>query len=76
MGRRVPGDTRMSEARHGVDCSKALHTKNGYLHAPDDDSPYDVDGVIYCGRCHAWIELPVPEGDNHEAVNRAVVGED
>lgn len=26
-------------------------TQNG-KHAPDDDTPYDVDGVSYCGRCH------------------------
>lgn len=40
--------------RHGVSCQKVSHatTERGYLHSDDDDSPYDVDGVMYCGRCH------------------------
>ena len=40
--------------RHPVDCRKALHDKpeGGYLHGEDDEAPYDVDGVRYCGRCH------------------------
>lgn len=33
-------------------CVKVPHTGTGYLHDEDDDSPYDVDGVRYCGRCH------------------------
>lgn len=33
-------------------CPKVQHTGTGYLHADDDDRPYDVDGVEYCGRCH------------------------
>ena len=39
---------------HGKTCRKALHTdpQGGYLHPADDDRPYDVDGVKYCGRCH------------------------
>jgi len=43
-----------SEAVHGLDCPKVFHDarRSGYLHAPDDDQPYDVDGVAYCGRCH------------------------
>lgn len=46
-----------AHSRHGVDCPKAEHERygGGYLHGPDDDSPYDVDGVLYCGRCHGWI---------------------
>lgn len=37
-------------------CKKVPHIqKGGYLHAANDDSPFDVDGVMYCGRCHsAW----------------------
>ncbi len=42
--------------RHGVDCEKVRHLGGGYLHAAYDDSPYDVDGVPYCGRCHQWLE--------------------
>ena len=40
--------------KHGVDCPKRFHDpiRTGYLHGPDDDTPYDVDGVSYCGRCH------------------------
>lgn len=26
--------------------------RGGYLHGEDDDSPYSVDGDLYCGRCH------------------------
>lgn len=35
-------------------CKKVPHIDRygGYLHGEDDDSPYDVDGVAYCGRCH------------------------
>lgn len=40
---------------HGKDCPKAMHLGEGYLHAADDDQPYDVDGVMYCGRCHGWM---------------------
>ena len=37
---------------HGIDCVKAPHGGDGYLHGPDDDEPYEVGGVHYCGRCH------------------------
>ena len=38
---------------HGKDCFKQVHiAESGYLHSENDDSPYDVDGVNYCGRCH------------------------
>jgi len=44
---------------HGVNCLKVDHAVGiSYGHAPDDDGTYDIDGVLYCGRCHAWIELP------------------
>lgn len=37
-------------------CQKVIHDgRQGYLHGPDDDSPYDVDGVRYCGRCHVAL---------------------
>lgn len=42
--------------QHGVNCRKVAHdADDGYLHAPDDDSAYDVDGVRYCGRCHEHL---------------------
>lgn len=40
---------------HGKDCPKAPHESPGMLHSIDDDSPYTVDGVTYCGRCHEYI---------------------
>lgn len=43
--------------RHGVSCLKAPHTRDGYLHSENDDGPYDVDGVTYCGRCHKGLGL-------------------
>lgn len=47
------------EVRHGETCKKNLHRSNSfaYLHSPDDDGPYDVDGVTYCGRCHESIGI-------------------
>ena len=51
----VPG-----ESDHAT-CPVAPHTGNGYLHAPEHMGPYDVDGVTYCGRCHAFISpQPAP----------------
>ena len=38
--------------QHGIDCRKAKHRGDGYLHSEDDDRPYEVDGVAYCGKCH------------------------
>lgn len=38
--------------KHGIECKKVEHTGEGYLHQSHDDSPYDVDGMSYCGRCH------------------------
>jgi len=43
--------------RHGLDCAKVTHVGPGHLHADDDDTAYFVDGVAYCGRCHAFIGL-------------------
>jgi hypothetical protein len=52
---------------HGKTCEKVPHEPDpriphqrlgrneGWLHAADDDSPYFVDGLRYCGRCHYWI---------------------
>lgn len=39
--------------RHGVNCHKVIHgTLPGFMHDASDDLSYDVDGIIYCGRCH------------------------
>lgn len=60
---------------HGAgQCEKIEHGgRTGYLHGPEDDSPYDVDGLKYCGRCHCWIppaysmsESTAPEGHKEE----------
>lgn len=38
-------------------CQKVPHDNpsGGYLHDENDDSPYDVDGMLYCGRCHVVV---------------------
>jgi hypothetical protein len=43
-------------------CQKAPHNdpSGGYLHAEDDDKPFDVDGVMYCGRCHVALDAHTP----------------
>lgn len=47
------------EIKHGVNCVKVQHNGGvhfgGYLHDANDDSPYEVDGYDYCGRCHHAI---------------------
>jgi dCTP deaminase len=40
---------------HGVNCHKIPHTGLGYLHGEFDDTPYAVDGLRYCGRCHTAL---------------------
>lgn len=53
-----PPERRKTALQHGVMCPKAPHTKgDGYLHHGDDDGPYWVDNVTYCGRCHFHIVL-------------------
>ena len=39
---------------HGFNCPKVFHDpqRSGYLHGSDDDSPFNDDGLSYCGRCH------------------------
>lgn len=51
--------------QHGVNCPKVIHkARGGYLHAADDDTPYDVDGCTYCGRCHYALDsAPGATGD-------------
>ena len=50
-------DPHPSEVIHGFNCPKVIHDPvwPGYLHDDNDDTPYDVDGVKYCGRCHYAI---------------------
>lgn len=56
----IVGATVPTPITHGVTCEKSPHVGDGYLHAPADDGPYDVDGVRYCGRCH--MVLPPETG--------------
>jgi len=32
------------------------------MHDEEHDGPYDVDGVLYCGRCHSWYNNPADHG--------------
>ena len=41
--------------QHGTECKKVEHVGGGYLHDSEDDTPYLVDGVKYCGRCHRGL---------------------
>jgi len=45
-----------TKVKHGVNCKKEPHVRDGYLHGEGDDSPYSVDGLMYCGRCHAALD--------------------
>ena len=47
--------------RHGTYCQKAPHSGRGYLHMANDDMPYLVDGVWYCGRCHVFMSKMLHE---------------
>lgn len=35
-------------------CPKVPHIGMGYMHEEDDDGPFVIDGVTYCGRCHLF----------------------
>lgn len=43
-------------------CEKVPHdpARGGYLHDEADDGPYDVDGCVYCGRCHHPLPHSAP----------------
>lgn len=44
-------------------CQKIPHSAGGgYMHDEEHDGPYDVDGVLYCGRCHSWYNNPADHG--------------
>jgi len=51
----LPWMGRGEDVKHGETCRKVAHVDGGYEHGADDDRPYDVDGVTYCGRCHEYI---------------------
>ena len=45
---------------HGKTCYKVDHVGIGYLHDEKDDTPYDVFGCTYCGRCHTLLSPTKP----------------
>ena len=45
---------------HGDNCKKEEHLGDGYHHSKENDKPYVVDGLAYCGRCHAPLESKDP----------------
>ena len=54
-------------------CPKVPHVGDGHLHDANDDSPFDVDGVAYCGRCHAlWPHVPASSSENARAPQERV----
>lgn len=61
----LPSRAATSASGARLTCEKVLHDdRDGYLHAADDDAPYDVDGLMYCGRCHAaWPHYSATESD-------------
>ena len=66
---------------HGLNCNKVAHilSDRGYLHDADDDTSYDVDGCLYCGRCHEAITFAgrgekVPVDPHSEAPVRKRAG--
>lgn len=47
---------------HGIDCTKVAHKPggelkegHGWLHDESYDGKFDIDGSLYCGRCHQFI---------------------
>lgn len=58
---RIPAGLRSPSATESdpkiLVCPKVPHDlpEGGYLHDENDDRPYDVDGVAYCGRCHVAL---------------------
>lgn len=43
---------------HGKDCRKSKHDPRakGYMHGAKEDTPYDVGGLLKCGRCYTWMD--------------------
>ena len=54
-------------------CPKMPHTRGGEMHGPDDDRPYEVDGLLYCGRCHYSVNATTRLCENPATVSRPVV---
>ena len=52
--------------KHGISCEKQPHTAlmklvDHSLHDEEDDRPFLVDGVTWCGRCHSRVQLDYEE---------------
>ncbi len=41
----------------GLVCEKEVHNGKGYLHDAKDDSPFNMGGMTYCGRCHFLVKV-------------------
>lgn len=57
----------ITNSKPELTCQKVEHVGEGWLHDAADDTPFDVDGVMYCGRCHRSLsadEIP----DKHKRV--------
>lgn len=52
-----PKEAAKAEEAHGVSCEKVPHDRRGggYGHEEEDNHPYLVDRVWYCGRCHRCL---------------------
>lgn len=64
-------DQACESVKHGVNCPKMPHIGTGHLHGEYDDSPYSVDGIWYCGRCHRAITppaVPATVRETHEVL--------
>lgn len=56
----------MSNVHHGYTCEKVEHLEGvGYLHEADDNRPYWIDNVAYCGRCHHWLSAEDYDPEPH-----------
>lgn len=46
----------LGTVQHGVYCEKVPHTEDdGFTHSEADDGPYEMNGTVFCGRCHVAI---------------------
>src|SRR5882672_2255627 len=58
---------------HGQNCNKEPHSGSGYLHDETYDSPFDVDRVLYCGRCHMAMPVATDGVRSYEQLVRTSV---
>jgi len=66
-----PSEPDVPEEPPKMICQKVTHLGEGYLHGADDDGPFEVDGVFYCGRCHGPMHHASPSSLSGSASERA-----